>query len=245
MTSWKQTKKRNYALKNLIRQDLWGKYARKRANRRVMNKYEYRILQHDDAIYRNPGSAMSWLLYQLNKRREVIPHKKREREKDRIFRTRKLLQVHYENLKFHNIKIHIKKAGLKNGYGRNVNFLKMLERRLDVMCVRAHFYSTLKEAKQFIKNGVIMVNDQIIKSCHYILKDKDILTVKPELRLAFKLKYLKNLLSGQILKGLPPYLTMNLHTFRIYFIKELFSVTKIPYFGLFPWQRFPNYKKKP
>jgi ribosomal protein S4 len=109
----------------------------------------------------------------------------------------------------------------------------MLERRLDVMCVRAHFYSTLREAKQFIKNGLILVNNQIIKSCHYILKDKDVLTVRPELRYQFKVKYLNKLLTGQILRALPPYLKMNLHTF------------KIPHFSFFPWQRFPNIRKKP
>jgi len=245
MTSWKDKKKRNYALKNLLRQDLWGKYARKRSNVRVLNKYEHRLTQHDDAIYRTPGTSMAWLLYQLNKNREVFPHKKKEREKDRVFRTRKILNVLYENLKFHNIKIHIKKAGIKNGFGRNINFYKLLERRLDVMCVRSHLYSTLKEAKQFIKNGFIMVNNQIIKSCHYVLKDKDILTVKPELRLSFKLNYLKKLLEGQVLRALPPYLYFDLYTFKIIFVKELFALTKIPYFGLFPWTRFPNYKKKP
>jgi ribosomal protein S4 len=245
MASWKKSKYRNYGIKKLIRQDLWGKYARKRANRLVINKYEYRIMHHDDAIYKTPGSSMAWLLYQLHKKREVFPHRKRERDKDRNFRTRKLLQFHYENLNFHNIKIHIKKSGVKNGLGRNLNFYKMLERRLDVMCVRSHFYSTLKEAKQFIKNGFIMVNDKIIKSCNYILKDKDILTVKPEFRLDYKLQYLKKLLTGQILRGLPPYLSMNIHTFKIIFISELFSISKIPYFSFFPWQRFPNYRKKP
>jgi len=245
MTSWKQSKKRNYGVKKLIRQDLWGKYARKRANNLIVNKYEYRILNHDEAIYRTPGSTMAWLLYQLHKKREVFPHKKKERDKDRAFRTRKLLQIHYENLNFHNIKRHIINAGVKNGIGRNINFYKMLERRLDVMCVRSHFYSTLKEAKQYIKNGFIMVNNQIIKSCNYVLKDKDVLTVKSEYRLQYKLQYLKKLLKGQILRALPPYLYMNLHTFKIIFIKELFSIHKIPHFANFPWQRFPNYKKKP
>jgi len=53
------------------------------------------------------------------------------------------------------------------------------------------------------------------------------------------------LLTGQILKALPPYLKMNLHTFQIIFVKELFALTKIPHNGLFPWQRFTNYLKKP
>lgn len=245
MTSWKKTKKRNYGIKTLIRQDLWGKYARKRANNQIINKYEHKILDHDDILYKTPGSHIAWVVQQLHKKREVFPYRRREREKDRSFRTRKLLQVCYENLRFHNIKIHIKKSRLKNGLGINVNFYKMLEQRLDVMCVRSNFYTTLKEAKQFINNGFVLVNNKIIKSCHHILKDKDILTIKPELRLEYKIKYLNNLLSGQILRGLPPYLKMNLHTFQVIFIKELFAINKIPHFALFPWQRFPNYKKKP
>lgn len=245
MGSWKKTKKRNYGIKCLIRQDIWGKYARKRANNFNINKYEHKIIDHDDIIYRAPGSYIAWFVHQLHKRREVFPYRKREREKDRKFRTRKLLQIYYENLKFHNIKIHRKKAKIKNGLGSTVNFYKMLERRLDVMCVRSHLYSTLREAKQFIKNGLVMINNQIIKSCHYILKDKDILTIKPELRLDYKIQYLKKLLNGQILRTLPPYLKMNLHTFQIIFVKELFAVSKIPHFAFFPWQRFPNFRKKP
>lgn len=245
MGSWKKTKKRNYGIKFLIRQDLWGKYARKRANNQIINKYEHKIIDHDDILYRNPGSHIAWLVSQIHKKREVFPYRRKEREKERKFRTRKLLQVYYENLKFHNIKIHIKKSGIKNGLGANINFYKMLERRLDVMCVRSHFYSTLREAKQFINNGLVMVNNQIIKSCHYILKDQDILTIRKDLRLEYKIKYLKKLLTGQILRGLPPYLKMNLHTFQVIFIKELFAVSKIPHFSFFPWQRFPNFRKKP
>jgi len=183
MTSWKKTKKRNYGIKTLIRQDFWGKYARKRANNRIINKYEHKIMDHDDIINRTPGSYIAWFVSQLHKKREVFPYRKREREKDRKFRTRKILQVYYENLNFHNIKIHKKRAKIKNGLGSSVNFYKMLERRLDVMCVRSYFYSTLREAKQFIKNGLVMVNNQIIKSCNYILKDKDILTIRPDLRI--------------------------------------------------------------
>jgi ribosomal protein S4 len=244
MVSWKKTKRTNYGLK-VIRQDLWGKYARKRANNETTSKHE-RLLKHvDDLVHKTSGSQIFWLFNQLNRKREGIKLKFEEEIKHRAFRTRKLLQILFENIKIHNIKIHLKKAGIKNGFGYSINFMKMFERRIDVMCLRCHFFYTLREAKQFIKNGFILINNQIIKSCHYILKDKDIITIREDKRLEYKEKYLSNLLNGQILRGLPPYLRMNLETFRVIFIKELFEVSKILHFADFPWTRFPNMRKKP
>jgi len=198
MGAWKKTKKRNYIL-NIFRKDAWGKYARKLTNKQVISKPERYIKYQDELLYKVVGSPFLWFFRQLLRRRETFPYKTKEEPKDRIFRTRKILQQYYSNLNFHNIKIHIKKAGLKNGLGYSLNFYKMLERRLDVMCVRVFFYSTLKEAKQFIKNGFITVNNQVIKSCNYILKDKDILSVREDVRLQYKIKYLSNLLKKQII----------------------------------------------
>jgi len=107
------------------------------------------------------------------------------------------------------------------------------------------FFKTLREAKQFIKNGLVMINDQIIKSANYILKDKDIMTIRPDLRLQYKKKYYNELMSGQILRGLPPYLCMNLASFKIIFLKDKFTLANIPYFSNFPWTRFPNIRKNP
>jgi len=112
------------------------------------------------------------------------------------------------------------------------------------MCVRANLFYTLRESKQFIKNGLVKVNHQIIKSANYILKDKDILSVRDDLRLEFKEKYLSNLLSGQILRPLPCYLLRNLKSFEVLFVQELFHIKKIPDFTNFPWLRFPNIRKK-
>jgi len=135
--AWKKSKKTNYGLK-LIRQDLWGKYARKIANRGI-NKQEYMIRDHDDILHRTHASQIYWFYKQAKHKREGFPFKIKENKKERTFRTRKLLKFYYENLKFHNIKIHMKKAGVKNGMGFTLNFYKFLERRLDVMCLRVFF----------------------------------------------------------------------------------------------------------
>jgi len=105
-------KKRGYGLQ-LIKQDLWGKYARKRSNNYVTSKHEWLLKYHDDLLYRTQGSPIVWFYYQLKNRREGFPYKLTEDIKERTFRTRKLLQIYYENLKFHNIKIHMKKAKKK------------------------------------------------------------------------------------------------------------------------------------
>jgi len=107
------------------------------------------------------------------------------------------------------------------------------------------FYKTLREAKQYIKNGFVTVNGRILKSINYILKDNDILSIRPDLRLIYKKKYLLELKRGEILRTLPPYLKMNLRTFEIKFVKELFNIAKIPHLGQFPVERFPNIIKNP
>jgi ribosomal protein S4 len=242
--AWKKTKKTNYGLK-LLRQDLWGKYAKKISNRKVINKQEFYIKYHDDLVNRIHSSAIFWWLKQEKRKREGYPFPMKEKEKERKFRTRKLLKCYYDNLSFHNIKIHMKRAQVKNDYGYTLNFYKMLERRLDVMCLRVFFYNTLREAKQFINNGCITVNGKIMQSVNYILKDDDILSVRGDLRYTFKKKYLDDLQRGRILRPLPPYLRMNLRTFEIKFIKEFFNIYKIPHLGNFPIHRFPNFIKKP
>jgi len=139
----------------------------------------------------------------------------------------------------------MKKASVKNGMGAPLNFYKLLERRLDVMCLRVFFHKTLREAKQYIKNGFITVNGKIIKSINYILKDSDIMSIREDLRLGYKKKYLFELKRGEILRTLPPYLKMNLRTFEIKFVKEFFNIEKIPHLGQFPVHRFPNLIKNP
>jgi len=119
--AWKKTKKTNYGLK-LIRQDLWGKYARKIANRGI-NKQEYMIKDHDDILHRVHASRIYWFYKQEKHKREGFPFKVREKRKQRIFRTRKLLKFYYENLKFHNIKNTYEESLCKEWHGCAVKFL--------------------------------------------------------------------------------------------------------------------------
>ena len=223
--------------------DAWGRYTR--LYKESVTRHEKFLKETDDGIYRTQGSFIMYLYYRQLRRREPEIYSLRESGKERKRRTRKILQLYYENLDFHSIKMHMKKSHTKNGNPYTYNFYKMLERRLDVMCLRTYFYTTLKEAKEYISNGFITVNNKIIKSCNYILKDKDVFSVRPDLRYDYKVRYLEGLRSGKIFRRLPPYLYLNTNTFEIYFVKNKFELENIPHLARFPWMRFPNPIKRP
>jgi len=223
--------------------DAWGRYTR--LYKESVTRHEKFLKETDDGIYRTQGSFIMYLYYRQLRRREPEIYSLRESGKERKRRTRKILQLYYENLDFHSIKMHMKKSHTKNGFPYTYNFYKMLERRLDVMCLRTYFYTTLKEAKEYISNGFITVNNKIIKSCNYILKDKDVFSVRPELRFDYKIRYLEGLRSGKIFRRLPPYLYLNTKTFEVYFVKNKFELENIPHLARFPWMRFPNPIKRP
>lgn len=223
--------------------DAWGRYTR--LYKESVTRHERFLKETDDGIYRTKGSYIMYLYYKQLRRREPEIYSLKESGKKRKRRTRKILQLYYENLDFHSIQMHMKKSHIKNGLPYTYNFYKMLERRLDVMCLRTYLYTTLKEAKEYISNGFITVNNKIIKSCNYILKDKDIFSVRPDLRYNYKVKYLDSLRSGKIFRRLPPYLYLNINSFEVSFISNKFQLENIPHLAKFPWMRFPNQIKKP
>ena len=223
--------------------DAWGRYTR--LYKESVTRHEKFLKETDDGIYRTQGSFIMYLYYRQLRRREPEIYSLRESGKERKRRTRKILQLYYENLDFHSIKMHMKKSHTKNGFPYTYNFYKMLERRLDVMCLRTYLYTTLKEAKEYISNGFITVNNKIIKSCNYILKDKDIFSVRPDLRYYYKVRYLEGLRSGKIFRRLPPYLYLNTNTFEVYFVKNKFELENSSHLARFPWMRFPNPIKRP
>jgi len=242
MTLGKYDRKTCFFL-NQYPHDAWGRYTR--LYKESVTQHEKYIKQTDDGIYRTKGSYIMFLYYRQLNRREPEIYSLRETGKKRKMRTRKILQLYYENLDFNKIKMLMKRSHKKNGFPYTYNFFKMLERRLDVMCLRTYFYTTLKEAKEYINNGFVTVNDKIIKSCNYILKDKDIFSVRPDLRFEYKVQYLEDLHSGKVFRKYPPYLYLNLKTFEFYFMQSKFELENIPHLARFPWNRFPNRSKIP
>ena len=65
--------------------------------------------------------------------------------------------------------------------GGNVDshFLSSLERRLDVALKRAFFFPTIKSARQWIRRGKILVNNQLVSAYSYSLQPADVISISP------------------------------------------------------------------
>ena len=60
----------------------------------------------------------------------------------------------------------------------NNNIYYYLENRLDVILYRSHFVLSIRNARQLIFHGQILVNNKIVKTCSFILQKGDKIRVK-------------------------------------------------------------------
>ena len=101
----------------------------------------------------------------------------------------------------------------KNNNNFNLLFLKLFEQRLDTILYRSKFCISLRNARQLIVHGKVIVNRQIIKTPSYMLKPGDLIRINQ--------KYSKliedNLKQTQIWPIPPKYLTINYRTMEILF----------------------------
>ncbi|EPS73339.1 hypothetical protein M569_01424, partial [Genlisea aurea] len=59
-------------------------------------------------------------------------------------------------------------------------FVYFLESRIDVLLFRLNFFSSIREARQKILHGNVLVNNKVIKHFSYNLGEGDCLTFKKE-----------------------------------------------------------------
>jgi len=62
------------------------------------------------------------------------------------------------------------------------NLIELLERRLDAVVYRAKFVPTVFAARQFVNHGHVLVNGKRVNIPSYLLKDGDVVEVKPKSR---------------------------------------------------------------
>src|SRR5690606_36221678 len=62
------------------------------------------------------------------------------------------------------------------------NLIGLLERRLDAIVYRAKFVPTVFASRQFINHGHVLVNGKRVNIPSYLLKDGDVVEVKPKSR---------------------------------------------------------------
>ena len=89
-----------------------------------------------------------------------------------------MFQVQYGFLSRKYMKKLIDFVYLKNRANSRGFFVGSLESRLDVMLSRTKFVLTIRNARQFISHGHVLVNGVCVKCCSFLLKKGDKITFK-------------------------------------------------------------------
>lgn len=126
----------------------------------------------------------------------------------------RIFRLFYGNLSKKFVKKQIKHLFTqKKNNNFNLLFLKLFEQRLDTVLYRSKFCISLRNARQLIVHGKVLVNKQIIKTPSYVLKPGNLIKINP--------KYYKlienNLKQTQIWPIPPKYLSINYKTMEILF----------------------------
>jgi ribosomal protein S4 len=85
----------------------------------------------------------------------------------------------------------------KRRFSKTNGLLNLIERRLDIVLLRANFASTLSQARQLISHRQVFVNGVIITSTFFLLKKGDIISVSPIVKKIVK----KNIKQSVLKKG--------------------------------------------
>ena len=90
----------------------------------------------------------------------------------------RLFQVQYGPLSLKYMKKLVDFVYLKSQVNHRSFLIGSLESRLDVMLLRTNFASTIRNARQIISHGHVLVNDECVKCCSFSLKKGDKITFK-------------------------------------------------------------------
>ena len=102
--------------------------------------------------------------------------RKRSSLYEKLFRQKKILRAYYGNITSKQLK-KILNFSKKNAVYKN-NPLLLLEHRLDIIIYRLNWVNSVRQAKQFIQHGNILVNGNIITHGKYLIKPGDVIQVK-------------------------------------------------------------------
>lgn len=121
---------------------------------RILNKRKFPAGQHGKNMRRKPSDYSIHL-----------------KEKQKLRNIYCLLEKQFSNY-------FVKSAKMAGVTGDNL--LQMLERRLDNTVYRLGFATTRMQARQFVNHGHFMVNGKKVDIPSYLLKDGDIIEVRPK-----------------------------------------------------------------
>lgn len=99
-------------------------------------------------------------------------------------------------------------------------FVYYLESRLDVLLFRLNLVSSVREARQKILHGSVLINNKVVKQSSYNLTEGDYLSFRKDLIISFKKKIFKNIrLKKNLLVKIPNYIEYDLNNLLFVFTK--------------------------
>ena len=106
---------------------------------------------------------------------------------------------------------------IKNQIKSNFFLMMFLEQRLDIIITRSHFVLSVRNARQLILHGHVLVNNKITKDYSKILKKSDMISFSPKVH-----KLIQYYVASSSLWPLPPsYLQISYKIYQIQVIEDL------------------------
>lgn len=148
------------------------------------------------------------------------------------FYEQKKFQLFYGGFKkkyLKNVFIKIKTLRNKNFLNKQRVFLKFFESRLDTILYFSKFCFSIKNARQLIKHGHVLVNGVKIKSPYYLIKTDDLIEIEKTKKARLIIKH--NFYYVDFWPIPPKYLLINYKTLQILFLwdKNKTYLTNINY----------------
>ena len=104
---------------------------------------------------------------------------RKETEYGSVLRAKQRLNAFYGGINNKQLTTLFIKAGQYKG-NQTINFIKLLERRLDVFLFRSKLSPSLHEIRQLIQHGHFLINGSVVKTASLLLKKNDRISVKAE-----------------------------------------------------------------
>jgi len=124
---------------------------------------------------------------------------------------------HINNRSFRKLIKYIRRKKMHSFHIANI-CLQYLESRLDIAIKRINFANTIQKSRSLIKNGVIWVNNKIIKTNTYQIKFLDIIRVQHKWLRFIKNQIRRNFKIGGIHLMFPNYFEVNFKIFYALFL---------------------------
>ena len=134
-----------------------------------------------------------------------------------LLTAKQMLRAFYGNCSEKEFLSTYKKAKTLKG-NTSVNFLKLLEQRLDTVLFRMRYANTFEEVRQFIIHKHILVNDQIVNTPSFLVKANDKISIK---------KGSFNFIKNRVKNNLEDYLNLKEQNNSIRNLDELLNKNKL------------------